>query len=164
MKRLFSPWRSVYIESFQDKKKSRGCLFCRIAKEQDDKKNFILWRGENCYVVMNKYPYNSGHLMVVPYQHVSAIDKLTGKTNSEVMRTVARCTNALKKVSKPHGFNFGANLGRIAGAGIDKHVHFHLVPRWNGDTNFMPVLSDVKLVSESMDDLWSKLRQALKAK
>lgn len=100
--------------------------------------------------------------MVVPYRHISTIDKLSDSTNSEVLRTVALCTLALKKTIRPHGFNFGANLGRVAGAGIDKHVHFHLVPRWNGDTNFMPLMTDVKVVSEDMQKSWKQLKDALR--
>jgi ATP adenylyltransferase len=158
MKRLLSPWRSVYIQSFQGGKKIKGCLFCRIAKEHDDAKNLIVWRGKECFVVMNRYPYNNGHIMVVPYMHTSSMGKLTDKTNVEVMKTAAQCMQALQKNSKPDGFNFGANLGRAAGAGIANHVHFHLVPRWNGDTNFIPVLADVKIVSEDIQKSWKKLK------
>ncbi len=157
MKRLFSPWRSAYIQSFQDVKKSKECLFCRIAKENNDKKNLIVWRGKECYVMMNRYPYNNGHLMVVPYKHTASMDKLTDETNLEVMKTVVRCMQALNKNSKPDGFNFGANIGKEAGAGIEKHIHFHLVPRWNGDTNFFPVLTDVKVISEDIQKSWQKL-------
>ena len=162
MKRLFSPWRSVYIQSFQSNKKSKGCLFCRIAKEHDDEKNLIVWRGKECFVVMNRYPYNNGHMMVVPYMHTSSMGKLTDKVNLEVMKTVARCMEALHKNSTPDGFNFGANLGRSAGAGIDKHIHFHLVPRWNGDTNFMPVLAELKIISEDVRKTWTLLKSELK--
>jgi ATP adenylyltransferase len=162
MMRLFSPWRSVYIQSFQGGKKSKGCLFCRIAKEHDDKKNFIVWRGKECFVVMNRYPYNNGHVMVVPYRHTSSMGKLTDKTNLEVMKTVARCMQALHKNGKPEGFNFGANVGRAAGAGIDKHIHFHLVPRWNGDTNFMPVVAETKMISEDIRKTWKLLKSELK--
>lgn len=102
--------------------------------------------------------------MIVPYRHTASFGKLSAEEHSEIMMVTGTCIRALEKISKPQGFNFGANLGRAAGAGIDKHVHFHLVPRWNGDTNFMPVLSDVKLISESMAGLWSKLSQAMKTK
>jgi ATP adenylyltransferase len=162
MKRLFSPWRSAYIQSFQGGKKSRGCLFCKIIKEHDDTKNLVVWRGKACFVVMNKYPYNNGHVMVVPYMHTSSMGKLTDKANLEVMKTVARCMEALHKNSTPDGFNFGANLGRSAGAGIDKHIHFHLVPRWNGDTNFMPVVAETKMISEDIRKTWKLLKSELK--
>ena len=161
MKRLFSPWRSTYIASFKEPKRGKECLFCRIAKERKDSQNLVVWRGKLCYLVMNLYPYNSGHLMVVPYRHTAEMGSLTDAENAEIMRTASMAIDALKKVSGPQGFNFGANLGRAAGAGIDKHVHFHIVPRWSGDTNFMPVLSDVKLISEDMAKTWRELRTVL---
>jgi len=163
MKRLFSPWRSAYIASFKGAKRSAGCLFCRIAKQRKDAQNFILWRGVHCYLVMNLYPYNSGHLMVVPYKHTADMGSVSDETSVEIMHIASRAMKALEKVSEPQGFNFGANLGRAAGAGIDKHVHFHIVPRWSGDTNFMPVLADVKLISEDMRKVWKALRQQLKS-
>jgi ATP adenylyltransferase len=157
MKRLFSPWRSAYIQSFQDVKKSRGCLFCRIVKENSDKKNLIVWRGKECFVVLNRFPYNNGHMMVVPYKHTSSMGKLTDEANLEIMRTAVRCMQALSQNSKPDGFNFGANIGKAAGAGIDKHIHFHVVPRWNGDTNFFPILADIKVVSDDIRKSWHQL-------
>jgi ATP adenylyltransferase len=164
MKHLFSPWRSAYIKTFSENKQPHGCLFCRIIKEKGkkaDAANLVVWRGKFCFVVMNRYPYNSGHLMIVPYRHLSSFVKLTPEEHGEIMVATGNCIQALEQISKPQGFNFGANLGRTAGAGIDKHVHFHLVPRCNGDTNFMPVLSDVKLISENMDTIRSKLNKAL---
>lgn len=161
MKKLFSPWRSVYIQSFQGGKKAKGCLFCRIAKERKDKENLIVWRGKECFVVMNRYPYNNGHLLVVPYQHASSMNALRDATNSEIMKTVSRCMRVLHKISKPDGFNFGANIGRASGAGIANHVHFHIVPRWNGDTNFIAVLADVKVVSEDIQKYWHTLTSSL---
>jgi ATP adenylyltransferase len=161
MKKLFSPWRSLYIQSFGDKKKTRTCLFCGIGKDRSDAENLVVMRGKYCFVVLNKFPYNSGHLMVIPYRHISHFSKISIEEHKEIMLMTGKCITAMEAVSKPQGFNFGANLGRAAGAGIDKHIHFHLVPRWNGDTNFMPVLSDVKLVSENMIDVWSKLKNTL---
>ena len=113
-------------------------------------------------MVMNLYPYNSGHLMIVPYLHTADIGALSAETNVEVMQAAVKGMVALTSVSGPQGFNFGANLGRAAGAGIDKHVHFHIVPRWTGDTNFMPVLADVKLISDEMRKTWRQLRKAMK--
>jgi ATP adenylyltransferase len=136
-------------------------LFCRIAEARSDKKNLVVWRGKYSFVVLNKFPYNSGHLMVVPYRHTSDFVKLNSAEHLEMMQTLARCLPALKKTSSPHGFNFGANLGRVAGAGLADHIHFHLGPRWNGDTNFMPVLSDTKLVSESLQTLRDSLHTLL---
>lgn len=161
MKRLFSPWRSAYIQTFKDEKKSKQCLFCRIAKEKKDEKNLVVWRGKNCYMVMNLFPYNSGHVLIVPYMHTSHFGKLTSETSAEIMSISARCMKALERISKPQGFNFGTNLGRAAGAGIEQHVHFHIVPRWNGDTNFMPVLADVKMISEDMKKTWKNLKKLM---
>ncbi|HEY6951948.1 MAG TPA: HIT domain-containing protein [Bacteroidota bacterium] len=163
MKRMFSPWRSQYIESFKhEKKKKKGdCLFCRLKKERNDEKNLVLLRKEFCFVVMNRYPYNSGHLMIVPYTHTSDFEGLSREEYAEVMETTSEMIAVLGKVSQPQGFNFGANIGRVAGAGIDHHVHFHLVPRWNGDTNFMSTIGEVKLISEDMKQTYRNLRKAL---
>jgi len=163
LKRLFAPWRSAYIASFRSTSKSKPCLFCRIVKESRDKKNLIVWRGKHCFIVMNLFPYNSGHLMVVPYKHTAKLELLSDGVYLEVMQATAMATQALSKVCGPHGFNLGANLGRVAGAGIDKHIHFHIVPRWNGDTNFMPVLTDTKLISDDLKRTWAKLKKAVKA-
>lgn len=110
---------------------------------------------------MNLFPYNSGHLLIVPYRHTAHFGKLTSETSAEIMHISARCMKVLEKISKPQGFNFGANLGRAAGAGIEKHVHFHIVPRWNGDTNLMPVLADVKMISEDLKKTWADLRKVI---
>ncbi len=162
MKRLFSPWRSQYIASFKDEgKKKDECLFCRIARERNDEKNLVVTRREHCFVVMNKYPYNSGHLMIVPFKHTPDFGGLSKDEYADVMATTADMMAVLGDVSQPQGFNFGANLGRVAGAGIDQHVHFHLVPRWSGDTNFMPTIGDVKLISEDTKDTYERLSRAV---
>jgi len=163
MKRLFSPWRSQYIATFKDEKnKKEQCLFCRLAREQDDSANLVVVRKEHCFVVMNRYPYNSGHLMIVPYTHAPNFEDLSREEYADIMATTSEMISALGTVSHPQGFNFGANLGRVAGAGIDQHVHFHLVPRWNGDTNFMPTIGEVKLVSEDTRATFRQLKKALK--
>ncbi len=162
MKHLFSPWRSAYIQTFSEKKNSGQCLFCRMIKEKKDAKNLIIWRGTYCFIVMNKFPYNNGHLLIVPYNHTSNFSKLSGKEYDEIMRMTGKCILSLERISKPQGFNFGANLGRAAGAGIDEHIHFHLVPRWVGDTNFMPVLGDIKIVSEDIKKYLFILKRELK--
>ena len=162
MNHLFSPWRSAYIATFSEKKGSRSCLFCRICNEKMDAENLIVWRGKFCFVVMNKYPYNSGHLMIVPYRHTSRFAKLTGEEHGEIMIVTGKCMKAFENICKPQGFNFGANLGRTAGAGIDKHVHFHLVPRWNGDTNFMSTIAETKVVSEEIRKTWKLLKKEFK--
>jgi ATP adenylyltransferase len=161
MERLFSPWRSAYIRTFADEKKGKVCLFCTISKARKDDRNHIVWRGKYCFVVMNRYPYNNGHLMIVPYRHTARFAELADDENREIMNITGKCISALQKVSNPQGFNFGANLGRVAGAGIDKHIHFHLVPRWNGDSNFMPVIANTKVVSEEINKTFRKLKKIL---
>lgn len=163
MKRIFSPWRSKYIAAFKNEKPRKGeSLFTRILKENKDTKNFVVIRKAHCFVMMNLYPYNSGHLMIIPYKQTSEMNKLSAIEFAEVMQTTSDMMDVLNTVMKPHGFNFGANIGRVAGAGIDDHIHFHIVPRWNGDTNFMPTLGDVKVVSEDMKATYNKIKAALK--
>ena len=162
MDKLWSPWRSKYIESFKPGGKTEeGCLFCRIAKENRDKENFVIYRGKSAYIVMNLYPYNSGHLMIVPYIHLPSLKELDDQTKLECMKLVDLGIEALEKSIYPQGYNVGVNIGKCSGAGIDDHVHFHIVPRWSCDTNFMPVLNDVKLISQAMEDTYGKLKGAL---
>ncbi len=162
MKRLFSPWRSQYIASFKNEKPRKGkSLFTRILHDKNDKKNFVLLRKKRCFVVMNLYPYNSGHLMVVPYRQTRDMSDITAEEFAEIMQVAAEMMKILKILMKPHGFNFGANIGRVAGAGIDDHIHFHIVPRWNGDTNFMPVLGEIKVVSEEMKKMYKDIKRIL---
>lgn len=162
MKRLYSPWRSEYIQTFKERKKSKGCLFCKIAKDKNDAKNLIVWRGEKCFVVINRFPYNSGHIMIVPYKHVKDFSKLTDSELGEIMIIAKKCFNAFKEVNNPQGFNFGSNIGTVAGAGITGHIHFHIVPRWDGDTNFMPVLASIKIISEDIDKCFKQFRKVFK--
>ncbi|MBZ0203941.1 MAG: HIT domain-containing protein [Ignavibacteria bacterium] len=163
MDKLWSPWRSKYIESFKDdpKEELSGTLFTRILAENDDRKNYILHRGKKCFIIMNLYPYNSGHLMIVPYKQANDISELDSDTRLEMMELLDLGCKVLNDAIKPHGFNIGANLGRVAGAGVENHIHFHIVPRWNGDTNFMPVLNEVKVISEAMDETYDKLMKSL---
>ena len=162
MERLFSPWRSKYIESFSEPKGGKEeCILCVSHQTKNDKEKLILTRGKLSFVVMNLYPYNSGHVMVVPYRHLPDLTDLTDDESLEIMVHIKKIIKALNTVSNPDGFNIGANLGRSAGAGIDKHIHFHVVPRWNGDTNFLPVLSDTKMISEDMNVTWDKLKSLL---
>ncbi|HAV23630.1 MAG: HIT family hydrolase [Ignavibacteria bacterium GWA2_55_11] len=161
MNRLFSPWRSEYISSFRLETKDGSCLFCSVAKSKKDAENLVVYRGKTCFAIMNLYPYNSGHMMVVPYRHTSNLSDLSAKENAEALSLTAKMIGIIQEVMKPQGFNMGANLGRAAGAGIDQHLHFHLVPRWNGDTNFMPTLADTKLVSEDIGRTYKKLKRAL---
>ena len=163
MRRMWSPWRSQYIQTFKKpaKRPKKGkSLFTSAWKSRDDDKHLIVWRGTHCFVIMNRYPYNSGHLMIVPYRQTSDIQELTLVELADVMQTSQRAMRALDTVMHPQGYNFGANIGRASGAGIDEHLHFHVVPRWNGDTNFMPVLGDTKVISEDLKATLKKLRNA----
>ncbi len=158
MERLWAPWRMSYIDSVG--RKDEGCVLCNKPAETNDMVNQILFRGDKCYVVMNLYPYNNGHLMVVPYRHISKFHDLTKDEHSDLCLLIDKSILALQKELRPEGFNVGMNLGRAAGAGIDQHLHMHIVPRWNGDTNFMPILADVKVISESLDECYCRLKQA----
>lgn len=151
MEKLWSPWRSNYIESFKTRKDSDACVFCEALNLPiENEESLVVYKNELCYVMLNLYPYNSGHLMVVPYRHISDLNMLTENEMNETMKTVQLSMKALDATMKPQGFNFGANLGKAAGAGIDMHLHFHLVPRWNGDTNFMPAIGEVKIISQDL--------------
>lgn len=162
MEKLWSPWRSKYIDSFKPGAvKEKGCLFCRELNEDNDEKNFIIHRSERSIIMMNLFPYNSGHLMVVPKQHASTFNELEEETCVECMRNMKLAMNIITDAIHPHGFNVGANIGRIAGAGIEDHIHFHIVPRWTGDSNFMPIINDVKVISEAMEDTYKKLMASL---
>lgn len=151
MEKMWSPWRSSYIESFKTKSEKEECIFC-AAEHQDisDNESLVVHKADNIFVVLNLYPYNNGHLMIVPYRHICTLDDLTDEENTEIMKFVKICSKAISEVMSPHGFNIGANIGKAAGAGIDTHLHFHIVPRWNGDTNFMPVLGEVKVISQDL--------------
>ncbi|TSA26026.1 MAG: HIT domain-containing protein [Ignavibacteriales bacterium] len=151
MDKLWSPWRSNYIESFKTKKDSDACVFCEAFKFPiKSNKSLIVYKNKLCYVMLNLYPYNSGHLMVIPNKHISDIHTLSQDEMNEMMSTVRLSMKALEKAMKPQGMNFGANLGKAAGAGIDSHLHFHVVPRWSGDINFMPAIGEVKIISQDL--------------
>jgi ATP adenylyltransferase len=155
MDTLWAPWRMDYIQG----PKQDGCFLCEILRAGgDDRANLVLKRGRACAVVMNRYPYNNGHLMVAPYRHVAALADLTPEERVEMMDLLAASVAALAAAMSPDGFNAGINLGRVAGAGLETHLHQHLVPRWNGDTNFMPVIAETKVIPQALDDLWTALR------
>ena len=137
--------------------KPQGCIFCLKAAENQDRKNLILYRGKLCYVMLNRYPYTNGHLMVIPYEHVDSPTKLPPETLTEMMLTMNICLQVLQKAMNPDGFNIGINLGAAAGAGIKDHLHIHIVPRWIGDTNFMPVLDDTRIIVEALDECYNQL-------
>ncbi|ASJ14273.1 HIT family protein [Thermococcus radiotolerans] len=157
MKIMWAPWRIEYIRS----PKHDGCIFCDFPKENRDKERLILYRGKHCFIIMNNYPYNPGHVMIAPYRHVGRWEDLTDYELLEMMQLSQLMIKALKKTMKPQGFNMGVNLGRVAGAGIDDHVHLHIVPRWNGDTNFMPVIADTKVIPESLEEAYDELKKAI---
>jgi ATP adenylyltransferase len=160
MDRMWAPWRLEYIESVDDEKD--GCIFCDLPKDNNDKKNLIVYQDELCFVIMNKYPYNNGHIMVVPYEHKSDLLDLSDEILLNTQQVIKKAIQVLKDLMHPHGFNVGLNVGRPAGAGIDEHIHYHIVPRWNGDTNCMPVLANTKVVSEAIDQTCEKLSNKFK--
>jgi ATP adenylyltransferase len=153
MEHIWAPWRIRYIEQG----KVEGCILCDKPKENKDAQNYILHRGTKNFVILNSYPYNPGHLMVAPYRHLDSPEKLTDEELREHYEIVRRSLEVLKEVFKPGGFNIGMNLGRVAGAGIADHIHTHVVPRWAGDTNFMPVMADVRVLPQALADSYQKL-------
>lgn len=164
MKKMWSPWRSKHIESlpYQASAESDGrSLFVRLAEAGDDVENLIVWRGELVYVVMNRFPYNNGHLLIAPYRQVQDYDDLTRDEQVEMALTIDRCIRWLRAAFSPDGFNVGMNLGAAAGAGVPDHLHAHVVPRWSGDTSFMPTVGDVKVIPEAMEDTYAKIRAAV---
>jgi ATP adenylyltransferase len=156
MKQLWAPWRLEYIQSADEE---TGCIVCRAA-QGDDEEGLVVKRGELAFVLLNKFPYASGHLMIAPYRHEGEFGELTSEEAVEVHRLASAALAALAETMRPQGFNLGWNLGRIAGAGVVDHVHLHVVPRWAGDTNFMPVLADVKVLPEALADARQKLAEA----
>jgi len=150
---IWAPWRSAFILS----KKEKGCVFCNRLKQKDSIKNLILYRGEKNFVILNKYPYNSGHVMVVPMRHIGTLEKMNGAESSEFFELVRTTVAITKKALKPDGMNLGMNLGRMAGAGVPGHVHMHIVPRWTGDTNFMPVVGKTEVISVGLDVVYKSL-------
>ena len=153
MKQIWAPWRMEYIQL----KKPEGCILCE-APRQDNDAVHILYRGDKNFVIMNSYPYNPGHLMIAPYRHIATLEELTDDERHEHFDIVSRSIKVLRQVFSPAGFNLGINIGKVAGAGIEDHVHTHIVPRWQGDTNFMPVISDVRVVPEALAETYKKLR------
>ena len=152
---LYSPWRIKYILDDQPD----GCIFCLKPKADNDREHLILQRGKHCFVIMNLYPYNNGHLMVVPYRHVSTLQELKSAELSELMELAKLCETVMQKVYQPHGFNLGMNIGKAGGAGIESHLHLHIVPRWNGDSNFMTVTGNTRVVPESFQRAYSNLKE-----
>ena len=150
---LWAPWRMAYIGG----PRSEGCLLCDLPRERKDRESLILHRGPRTYVVMNRYPYNNGHLMIVPYRHCGDFCELSPEDSLELMHETQRATRILQRIFGAEGFNVGMNLGKVAGAGIVEHLHIHVVPRWMGDTNFMPVLADTKVMPDYLEATYEKL-------
>lgn len=159
MESLHAPWRIEYI--LGPKPKLETSLFTSIAQSTDDISNLVIVRDRTCYALLNRYPYNGGHLMVVPYKEVADLHGLTDEELADLWKLARRCISALTAVMKPDGFNVGINLGKVAGAGIVEHLHVHIVPRWNGDTNFMPVIANTGVLPEALLDVAAKLRAEL---
>jgi ATP adenylyltransferase len=154
MEQIWAPWRIKYIQM----EKPEGCILCQKPVENKDVENYVLYRGQKNFVILNSYPYNPGHLMVAPYRHVASLEELTKEELHEHFEMVSLSVRVLRRVFKPGGFNIGINAGRVAGAGIDDHIHTHIVPRWPGDTNFMPVVADVRVVPEALAETYEKLK------
>ncbi|MFP4528897.1 MAG: HIT family protein [Candidatus Kapaibacterium sp.] len=152
---LWSPWRSKYIDTFKDEEKKRkeSCFLCEAANNPDrDAELLVVARCEKVFAMLNKFPYNNGHMLISPYRHIGELDGLTEQEMAAMMMLIRESCAALKEAYQPHGFNIGMNAGRNAGAGVPEHIHMHIVPRWDGDTNFMAVFADVKVVSQSLED------------
>jgi len=156
-KNLWAPWRIGYIQGLADKDE---CFICKnIKTPQDDDKNFVLWRSQNCIAVMNRFPYNNGHLLIAPARHIHDFSEANDEELLEMTKLIRDAQKALSLAIKPHGFNIGINFGKCAGAGLPDHMHIHVVPRWNGDTNFVRVCSDTYLISQSIEELLAVLKQ-----
>ena len=158
--RIWAPWRLQYIERAEA---GGGCIFVDLPAQQDDRKNLILQRAEHAFVILNAFPYTNGHLMVAPFRHTGSLEDLNDAELLEINRLVRDCVRWLSAAYSPQGFNIGVNMGRSAGAGIEDHLHWHIVPRWNGDTNFMTTVSEVRVLAESLHDTYDRLRKVIDA-
>lgn len=159
MNHIWSPWRMAYI---QNSDKGEECIFCRAPEQKDGLENLIIHRGQYTYVILNRYPYTSGHLMIVPFEHKSGFEDLPSDTTIEMMSFISLSLKILRAEYHTEGFNLGANIGSAAGAGIPKHFHFHIVPRWVGDTNFLSSIGDTRLLPEALEDTYCRVKKAWK--
>jgi ATP adenylyltransferase len=162
MKHIWTPWRMPYITG---QEKVDGCVFCQMIAQdpRHDAKNYIVYRGQRVFSVLNLYPYNNGHILVLPYEHVSSLEHVSGETQADMIHLASYLVASMRKLTSPAGFNIGMNIGKAAGAGIDDHIHLHIVPRWHGDTNFMPVVAGTRVIPEWLDETYSKLRAVVEA-
>lgn len=157
--RIWAPWRFAYVRD-ASKDDAAGCIFCTKPAAGDDEANLIVHRGERCFVILNLFPYTNGHLMVAPFEHLAALPELDARTIAEMMALAQRAMLVLEEKYSPHGYNVGFNQGRVAGAGVEHHIHMHVVPRWGGDTNFMPVLADTRVMPQTLEQTYETLRGA----
>jgi ATP adenylyltransferase len=157
--RIWAPWRLEYVKD-ASKDSEQECIFCAKPAQDDDEANLIVHRGELCFVILNLFPYTNGHLMVAPYEHLATLPELAADTVAEMMALAQRAMTVLGDSYEPHGYNVGFNQGRVAGAGVEYHIHMHVVPRWGGDTNFMPVLADTRVMPQSLEQSYATLRGA----
>ena len=161
MDRLWTPWRYQYTSSASDEKSSDEtnlCVFCSLRDSDSDENNFVLYRALHNFVVLNLYPYTSGHLLIIPYEHTAELDQASKESTAEMMDLAKRCQTILRETYRPHGFNLGMNLGRSAGAGVDNHIHLHVLPRWNGDANFMTTIGETRILPEDLPTTYNRLR------
>lgn len=152
--KLWAPWRMDYVQT----PKKKGCVFCNKSKPENEKEDLVLYRGQEAYVLMNLFPYSNYHILIAPYLHTSNSNEISADGNKEIMWLVNQTMNIIKSLANADGFNFGANFGKAGGAGIEEHLHYHVVPRWNGDTNFMPVVGNTKVIVQGLTDSWKKLK------
>jgi ATP adenylyltransferase len=159
--RIWAPWRLAYVKD-ASKDAEDECIFCARAGEapENDRENLIVHRGGSCFVILNKFPYTNGHLMVAPYEHIGALPELDADTVAEMMGLAQQAMTVLERTYSPHGYNVGFNQGRVAGAGVEHHIHMHVVPRWGGDTNFMPVLADTRVMPQTLEQSYEALAGA----
>ncbi len=163
MDHLWSPWRYQYVTSADSVPQDQdACLFCRVAASANDKENLVILRAERCFVLLNRYPYSSGHLMIAPYEHVSTLEAADTRALEEIMRVAQRAEKALRSVYKPEGLNLGFNIGKCAGAGIAGHIHLHALPRWGGDTSFLTTVGETRVLPEALETTFDRVSSALR--
>ena len=154
METVWAPWRMQYILG----NKERGCFFCQKLQETErDRENYVIFRGTQAFALLNIYPYNNGHVMIAPYAHVSSLTALNDAQISDIFQITRRCEDALRETMRPEGFNIGVNVGKVAGAGVEDHLHVHIVPRWNGDTNYMTTISETRVIPQQLEDTYRLL-------